>query len=197
MPRRTAREAALTRESIVVAARAAFAGRGYAGASTAAIARAAGVTEGALFHHFPTKARLFLEVFEALEAELDAYVRQASRDGSPLDAFLSGTRASMEFGRRPDYQRIVLLDGPPVLGDAEWRKVDAGLGLKTVARGLRNIAGFDRLSAEAARPLSVLVMGAINEAIFAMARGEDGVDIDGCLAALARMLSPLVRNDSP
>lgn len=194
MPRRTAGDAARTREAIVAAARAAFADRGYAGSSTAAIARGAGVTEGALFHHFPTKTELFRDVFEALESELDDHVRGASREGTPLDAFLAGTRASMEFGRRPDYQRIVLLDGPLVLGDAEWRKVDAGLGLKTVARGLRNIAGFDRLSAEAARPLSVLVMGAINEAIFAMARGEDGVDIDGCLAALAGMLSPLAQD---
>lgn len=190
MPRRSASDAALTREAIVAAARAAFAADGYGGASTARIARDAGVSEGAVFHHFPNKAALFREVFVALEAELDAHVRTASRDGAPMDAFLAGCRASMQFGARPDYQRVVLVDGPTVLGDAEWRKVDAQLGLATVARGLRNLAGRDNLSAAAARPLSVLVMGAINEVIFALARKEDGVEIEACLDALARMLSP-------
>lgn len=190
MPRRSATDAARTREGIAAAARAAFAMDGYSGASTARIARDAGVSEGALFHHFPTKAALFREVFVALEGELDAHVRAASRDGPPMDAFLAGCRASMQFGARPDYQRVVLVDGPTVLGDAEWRKVDAQIGLATVARGLRNLAGRDNLSAEAARPLSVLVMGAVNEVIFALARKEEGVEIEACLDALARMLSP-------
>ncbi|MDP2260805.1 MAG: TetR/AcrR family transcriptional regulator [Caulobacter sp.] len=190
MPRRSATDAARTREAIAAAARAAFAVDGYAGASTARIARDAGVSEGALFHHFRTKAALFREVFVTLEGELDAHVRAASRDGAPIDAFLAGCRASMQFGTRPDYQRVVLVDGPTVLGDAEWRKVDAQLGLATVARGLRNLAGRDNLSAEAARPLSVLVMGALNEVIFALARKEEGVEIEACLDALARMLSP-------
>ncbi len=199
MPRRSASDAALTREAIAAAARAAFAADGYAAASTARIARDAGVSEGALFHHFPTKAALFREVFVALESELDAHVRAVSRDGAPLDAFLAGCRASMQFGARPDYQRIVLVDGPTVLGDAEWRKVDAQLGLATVARGLRNLAGRDNLSAESARPLSVLVMGAINEVIFALARKEQGVEIEACLEALARMLSPWMdgQGDTP
>lgn len=190
MPRRSATDAARTREGIAAAARAAFAMDGYSGASTARIARDAGVSEGALFHHFPTKAALFREVFVALEGELDAHVRAASRDGAPMDAFLAGCRASVQFGARPDYQRVVLVDGPTVLGDAEWRKVDAQIGLATVARGLRNLAGRDNLSAEAARPLSVLVMGAVNEVIFALARKEEGVEIEACLDALARMLSP-------
>lgn len=190
MPRRSATDAARTREGITAAARAAFAMDGYSGASTARIARDAGVSEGALFHHFPTKAALFPEVFVALEGELDAHVRAASRDGAPMDAFLAGCRASVQFGARPDYQRVVLVDGPTVLGDAEWRKVDAQIGLATVARGLRNLAGRDNLSAEAARPLSVLVMGAVNEVIFALARKEEGVEIEACLDALARMLSP-------
>lgn len=190
MPRRSVTDAARTREAIAAAARAAFAVDGYAGASTARIARDAGVSEGALFHHFQTKAALFREVFVALEGELDAHVRAASRDGAPIDAFLAGCRASMQFGARPDYQRVVLVDGPTVLGDAEWRKVDAQMGLATVARGLRNLAGRDRLSAEAARPLSVLVMGAVNEVIFALARKEEGVEIEACLDTLARMLSP-------
>ncbi len=190
MPRRSVTDAALTREAIAAAARAAFAADGYAGASTARIARDAGVSEGALFHHFQTKAGLFREVFVALEDELNAYVRAASRDGAPMEAFLSGCRAAMTFGARTDYQRVVLIDGPTVLGDAEWRKVDAQIGLATLTNGLRNLAGRDRLSLEAARPLSVLVMGALNEMIFALARKEEGVELEACLETLARMLSP-------
>lgn len=190
MPRRSATDAARTREAIVSAARGAFTKDGYAGASTARIARDAGVSEGALFHHYQTKAALFREVFVAIEDELNAFVRAASRDGTPMEAFLAGCRAAMVFGARTDYQRVVLIDGPTVLGDAEWRRVDAQIGLATLINGLRNLAGRENLSAADARPLSVLVMGALNEVIFALARREEGVELEACLQTLARMLSP-------
>lgn len=192
MPRRSAEDAARTRDAVLAAARAVFTERGFAGASTAAIARAAGVTEGALFHHFATKALLFREVFVALEDELNRHAQAASREGEPMAAFLGGCRASLEFCRRPDFQRIVMLEGPIVLGDADWRAVDSGLGLGTVVRGLRNIAGHQRLSSAAAKPLALLAFGALNELIFALARNEPDVDVDVCMAHFERMVRGLL-----
>src|SRR3990167_7348512 len=181
MPRRTAQDAALTREAVLGAARAAFTERGFSGASTAVIARAAGVTEGALFHHSPSRAQLFRELFVALEDGLNRHAQAASREGEPMAAFLAGCRASLDYCRRPDFRRIVMLEGPIVLGDAQWREVDSGMGLNTVVRGLRNIAGYDRLSRVTAKPLAVLVFGALNELIFALSRDEPDIDIDVCM----------------
>lgn len=192
MPRRTAQNAARTREAVLAAAKVAFTERGYAGASTAAIARGAGVTEGALFHHFASKALLFREVFVALEDDLNRHAQAASREGEPMAAFLAGCRASLDYCRRPDFRRIVMLEGPIVLGDARWREVDSGMGLNTVVRGLRNIAGHDRLGRDAAKPLAVLVFGALNELIFALSRGEPDIDIDVCMDHLERMLRVLL-----
>lgn len=192
MPRSSADRAAITRIRILEAARAAFADQGFAAASTAGIARRAGVTEGALYYHFKGKKALFREVFIALEKELDAQARAASRQGEPMAAFMAGARAALAFCVRPDFKRIVMLDGPTVLGEAEWRGIDAGLGLDTVVRGLRNIAGPERLSGARARPLAVLVIGAMNEVIFAAAREEPGVDPEACLADLERMIRALL-----
>lgn len=192
MPRRTAQDAARTREAVLAAAKIAFTERGYAGASTAVIARGAGVTEGALFHHFASKALLFREVFVALEDELNRHAQAASREGEPMAAFLAGCRASLEFCRRPDFRRIVMIDGPIVLGDAGWREVDSRMGLNTVVRGLRNIAGYDRLSLIEAKPLAVLVFGALNETIFALSRDEPDVDVEVCLYHLERMIRALL-----
>lgn len=192
MPRRTARDAALTREAVLAAARTAFTERGFSGASTAAIARAAAVTEGALFHHFASKTLLFREVFVTLEDELNRHAQAASRQGEPMAAFLAGCRAALDYCRRPAFKRIVMLEGPIVLGDAQWREVDSGMGLNTVVRGLRNIAGHDRLSRAEARPLAVLIFGALNEATFALARDEPDIDINVCMTHLERMLRALL-----
>ena len=193
MVKRSAETAARTREAIIAAARAAFTERGYAGASTADIARRAGVSEGALFHHFPAKLGLFEAVFVEVEGELNAYAKALSRDGPPLEGFLAGCRATMEFGQRPDFQRIVLVEAPSLLGGSDWRRIDASKAITTVVRGLRHLAGPENLSQDAARQLAVLVLGAINESIFALARGEEGIDIDSSLAMLGQMLSPWVR----
>ncbi|MFZ5670923.1 MAG: TetR family transcriptional regulator [Pseudomonadota bacterium] len=192
MPRRSADQAAITRKRILQAARAAFAELGFAGAATTAIARRAGVTEGALYYHFRNKRDLFRQVFLALEAELAAHARAAARAGEPMAAFLAGARAALDLCVRPDFKRIVMIEGPTVLGDAGWRGPDAGVGLDAVARGLRGIAGSDRLSMARARGLAVLVMGAMNQVIIAVAREEPDVEADASLRDLERMIRALL-----
>ena len=76
MARRTAEAAAQTRADIVSAARALFAQSGYAATTTAEVAARAGVTIGAVFHHFKGKADLFAAVFDELDREMDAYARE-------------------------------------------------------------------------------------------------------------------------
>lgn len=191
MARKTAQQAGETRAAILASARASFTADGFAGASTARMAADAGVTEGALFHHFRTKRDLFLAVFTELEAELDAAARAASRRGTPLQRFVEGCRAYLNFVARDDYARIALIEAPSVLGHQTWHEVDSGLGLKTVLRGVENLIETGAISQQPARPLAVVFYGALNEAAFAVARREPGVSVDAMINVLERVLKGL------
>lgn len=194
--RRTAEHAAQTRADILTAARAAFSQEGYAGTSAEEICRGANVSRGALYHHFGGKRGVFLAVFELLETELDEHARSAvasslGRTVDPLDALLIGCRAYLEFATREDYRRIAMVEGRAVLGDAMWHELDASLGLTTIESAITGLQGLGVLRPVPARPLAVLVLGALNEAGFALARGESRVDEQALLATVRDLLEGL------
>ena len=192
MPRRSAAAAADTRAALISAGRKLFGERGFAGASTGEISAAAGVTEGALFHHFGGKKDLFSAVFEQLEAELVATAEGAAlaaRRGDPLDAFLAGCRVYLDFAEQPAFSRIVMIDGPAVLGVEGWRERDSVLGLATMARGIDALMKAGAIKRQPVKPLAVLIFGAINEVGLALARGEPGVSSRQCLAALRCLMT--------
>lgn len=191
MPRRTAEEAAATRAAVLAAARSHFTDNGYAEASTTEIAEAAGVTRGALYHHFADKQDLFREVFVDLEHELDRTVRAAAiAEREPRAAFIAGCRAWLDFSTRTDYQRIALADAPAVLGIAEWHAIDAGIGLRSVQLGLDALAAAGVI--ERSSPgLAVLLFGALTEAGLAAARNGDSPDADVLMAEFVYLLDRL------
>jgi AcrR family transcriptional regulator len=173
--RRTADEAGRTRRDIVRAARALFTERGFAGTSTTAVAAAAGVTRGALYHHFADKAALFREVFVELDRELDDTVRRAAlAEATALDAFAAGCRALLDFVVRPDYHQIAVVDAPSVLGAETWHAIDAGMGLASVELGLKAIDQEGGLRVPATPALAVAVYGALTEAGIVLSRGGPG-----------------------
>src|SRR5690606_8160720 len=112
-----------------------FAERGYAGTATEEIVADAGITRGALYYHFADKADLFRAVFEELAAEvvarIDAAAAAARGGGASLRA---GCHAWLDACLDPAVQRIVLLDGPSVLGWEEWRRIDARYGSRSLRR---------------------------------------------------------------
>jgi AcrR family transcriptional regulator len=194
MPRRSAADAAVTRSDILAAGREYFTTKGYAGAAARDIAAAAGVTVGALFHHFGSKAGLFRAVFEQLVGELnDAAMAafKATQSDDPLDAIIAGMAVALGFAKKPDFHRIVTVDGPVVLGADEWRAIDSRMGFQTVAGGVRMLKASGQIEDMPTRPLAVLLMGAMNNAGFALARGEEGVDIDGLLSGFRRLVKGL------
>lgn len=175
---RQAARSASTRGKLVKAARALFARRGYAAVSTEEIVRRAGVTRGALYHQFPTKEDLFLAVYEDVERDLTLRVAGLLGNlASPFAAMRAGIRAFLEACRTPEVQRIVLIDGPAVLGWERWREVAErnGLGLiESAVRGAIEAGEIERLAVE---PLAHLLMGALDEAALLVVRDPDATEV--------------------
>src|SRR5215212_7250984 len=131
-----------TRDALVRAGCELFAERGYAAVGTEEIVARAGVTRGALYHHFVDKRDLFRAVHEQLEQALVADI--GARIGGiedPWKLMETGVRAFLDACTDPAVMRIALLDAPAVLGWAEWREIDAGYGLGLVSFGLQNAMG--------------------------------------------------------
>lgn len=180
--------AAAEDQRVLDAARSVFAKAGFEGADLAVIAEMAGMTEEALTGLYLDRKALFTAVLVGLEKAFDAHCRSASSGliEEPMELFLAGCRAALEFGGRRDFARIVMIEGPGVLGEAEWERIDHGLGLPTIRQGLRNLA--PNAGEAAVRPMAVMIMGALNELILALARGEQGVSVDDSLGVLERLL---------
>ncbi len=196
MAKRTAGDAAKTRADILMQAKRLFADQGYAGTSAREISAAAGVTVGAMFHHFDSKLGLFQQVFEDLELAMDAQAKAASKPGQGLDTletFLAGVRISLDFAEQRDFHRIVFVEAPAVFGEDKWREVDARLGLKTVMAGARALMAAGLIAEQPVKPIAILLMGAMNAAGFALARGEEGVDKDALVDALRLLIAGPVK----
>jgi AcrR family transcriptional regulator len=120
---RRAQYSASTKRALVEQARELFTEHGYAAASLDAIVAAADVTKGALYHHFSGKQALFEAVFERVEAEAARTIQAALHDqGDPWEKAMAGLRAFLEVVRQPAYRRIVIMEGPAVLGYARFRE---------------------------------------------------------------------------
>src|ERR671930_362511 len=183
------------RAALIAAARPLFAARGFAGVGTEEIVRAAGVTRGALYHQFADKRELFAAVFEELEGELaqrTGAAAVASGTDDPLVALRLGSDAWLEACTEPEVQRIVLLDGPAVLGSARARDIGMRYGLGLVEAALQAAIEAGRLAPQPVRPLAHVLIGAVDEAALYVAtaadpkaaRAEVGAVLDRLLGAL-------------
>ena len=115
-----------TRAKLIAAARKAFGERGYAEASMDDFTAEAGLTRGALYHHFGDKKGLFEAVVHEMDAEMAARLKTIS-DAAPTrwDGFVEENVGYVKMALEPEVQRIVLLDGPAVLGDPSvWPRAD-------------------------------------------------------------------------
>jgi AcrR family transcriptional regulator len=182
-----------TRSALIAAARKLFAERGYAAVGTEEIVRDAGVTRGALYHHFGDKRDLFRAVYEQVESE----VTQRIAGGVPTDAGVvemmrAGQEMFLDACLDPEIQTITLLDAPAVLGWEEWREIGARYGLGLIEGLLRAGIESGELRKQPVRPLAHALMGALDEMAMLVARADDpaearseaGEALDGILEAL-------------
>ncbi len=185
-----------TRTALIAAARPLFAERGYAGVGTEEIARAAGVTRGALYHHFDGKLELFGAVYEQIEIELAERIATGALGGdvtSPLAAMRAGAEMFLLASTEPETQRIVLLDGPSVLGWDRWREFAGEHGLGLIEATLAAAIEAGEIESQPVRPLAHVLMGALDEAAMLVARADDAeqmrAEVGGTLGALLDGLS--------
>jgi AcrR family transcriptional regulator len=185
-----------TRAALIAAARPLFAKRGYAGVGTEEIARAAGVTRGALYHHFDGKRELFEAVYERIEVELAERIAAGALEAnasSPLAAMKAGAEMFLLASTEPETQQIVLLDGPSVLGWDRWREIAGEHGLGLIEATLQAAIEAGQVDSQPVRPLAHVLMGALDEAAMLVARADDAermrAEVGRTLAALLDGLS--------
>ena len=192
-----AEQADATRSALSAAARQLFTERGYAATSTSEIVERAGVTRGALYHHFAAKDELFRAVFEQLEGEVTRRVaEEALTSADPLEQLRRGTRAYLDACIDPAVQRVVLLDGPSVLGWETWQQIEQRYGYGLVVAGVEAAVGAGLISAQPVEPLAHVLFGALTEAGMVVARADEPrtarVDME---AAMDRLLEGLRASD--
>ncbi len=160
------------------AARELFAAEGYSGVSTEALVRRAGVTRGALYHHFADKRDLFRALVEELEGELGEFVLGVAREaheksGDAGEAFVAGFDAFLDACARPEFGRVLFVDGPSALGWEEWHEIDARYALAQTEAGLGALIEAGRMEDRSVGPLARLLHGASIEAALYAAAAED------------------------
>jgi AcrR family transcriptional regulator len=165
-----------TRGRLIATARRLFAEQGFAATSTEQILSETAVSRGALYHHFPSKTDLFQATFEQVEDELTADVLQvavASGETDPMRILQLGFGEFLDQCLNPEVQRIVMLDGPTVLGWDLWHELDERYAFGTIKAVLTVAADTGRIEPPSVEPLTHLLLGAIMQAGMVVARSDD------------------------
>jgi AcrR family transcriptional regulator len=180
-----------TRNALVAAARRLFVERGYHATSTEQIVALAGVgTRGALYHHFADKRALFVAVFEAVEEDLVAAAGAAIHEAPPLEMLRNGLIGFLDASLTPEVQRILLIDGPAVLGWQEWRAIEARYGLGGIRGMLELAVANGSLPRQPVEVLAHLLLATTAEAALFIANADDPAAArDQAVDALDRLLS--------
>jgi AcrR family transcriptional regulator len=175
--RRTqAERAAETREALIAAARPLFAAQGFVEVALETIVRAAGVTRGALYHHFADKTELFAAVFEQVEGEVATRMGEAiaaSNQTDPIEVMRLGADFWLDACSDPEVQRIVLVDAPAVLGWTRWTEIGDRYNTGMVRALLTNAVETGRIPPQPIEATVLTILGAMREATLYVARAED------------------------
>ncbi|WP_182379861.1 TetR/AcrR family transcriptional regulator [Nocardioides sp. WS12] len=167
---------ASTKRALVDVAENLFAEKGYAGTSLDAIVSGARVTKGALYHHFSGKQALFESVFERVEQESAKRIQKALRsERDPWLKALLGLRSFLEVVQEGTYRRIVIQDGPAVLGYERYREQEERSTFANIVEILRATldAGKWELDEEMVQTFARIFFGAMSSAGETVATATD------------------------
>lgn len=184
---------AATRGRLIDAGRHLFGSKGFDGVSQAELVRAAGVTRGALYHHFDGKEGLFAAVYQELQQEITArIVSAAEREPGPWQELEAGCMAFLRACLDTEVQRIVLRDAPRVLGWDHWREVDVASGLVVLQDGVNAAIAASDMHALPPTAVARGLLGAMNELGVWLTHSPDpDAALGEAEVALSRMLDGL------
>jgi AcrR family transcriptional regulator len=190
--RRTqAERSATTRSALVDAARHLFATKGYTRANREEIVAAAGVTRGALQHHFGDKESLFLAVYESVEQDVVEQVAKAAMKAGddPLDHLRAGCHAYLDAVMDPAVRRICAIDGPAVLAAETRQQITDRYALGVVREALETAVEKGRIDRAPVDALARVLLAGITEAALYVATSSD---LPGARADAGRTLDLLL-----
>lgn len=163
-----------TRRDLLAIATRLFVAHGYQGTSIEAVLREAGISRGALYHHFAGKEALFEAVLDQVEADIAQRVAKAgggTRD--PVEALRAGCHAWLRLARDPTVRRIALVDAPSVVGWEKWRAMDERYAFGLLKGALANAAAAGRVRPELVDVLAHMLLAALAEVALVIARAKD------------------------
>lgn len=184
-----------TRAKLIRAARKAFATKGYAAASMDDLTAEVGLTRGALYHNFGGKQGLLQAVVDQIDAEMVVRLIAAQQQApSPWEGLLAEGVAYIEMALEPEVQRIMLLDGPAVLGDpSQWANQNACL-LRT-AQTLQMLIDEGTVKPVDAEASARLINGAaLNAALWIAAADEPRAVLPKAVEAFRQLAAGLLRS---
>jgi len=190
MPRTNRERTEATRGALLAAARSLFVDKGYADTSTPEIVAAAGITRGALYHHFEDKRALFRAVLEEeARAVADEIERAAPATRSPRKALIAGSEAYLDAMTVAGRTRLLLVDGQAVLGASESLALDQAHAGRTLREGLAAALGPRIAPPLTVDALATLLSAAFDRAALAIDAGDDPAAIR---AAMVRLIERTV-----
>jgi AcrR family transcriptional regulator len=174
VPGKRAAQGQATRGQLIEVATGLFADRGYEGTSIEAVLTAAGVSRGALYHHFAGKEALFTAVLDALNERITVQLTEIiGATADPAEAVRTAALAWIDLAGDPVIQRIMLVDAPSVLGWEQWRAMDEGRTVGAMRAMLQAVADTGRLPGELVGPFAHMILAALDEAALVVARAPD------------------------
>ncbi len=162
-----------TRLALVTAARGLFGERGYAATSIEEVAARAGVTKGAVYHHFGGKANLFQEVYEEVMREVSDQVVSVFLEPDHWTALAAGCQLMIDAQLDPAVRRIALHDARSVLSYDVLHMIESRYGAVGIRGALRKAMHGGVIERQPLRPLALLLSGALSAACFYVADAED------------------------
>ena len=175
-PSLRAEQVAQTRAALVRAGRRLFGENGFKATSVEDLARAARVTTGALYHHFPTKSDVFEAVFEHAHTELMTAATQAAHGAADsIDELARGIDAFLDGVLQADMQRILLIDGPAVLGLARYTELDERYAFAVISEALRWASAAGTVRVDDPDTVTRLLLGALTRGALLIANSDDPV----------------------
>lgn len=195
--RRRAEMVEETRARLIRAARTAFAAKGYAAASMDDLTAEAGLTRGALYHNFGDKKGLLQAVIDQIDAEMLARMRAAhGQADTAWDRFLNEGVAYIEMSLEPEIQRIMLLDGPAVLGDpSQWPNQTTCL--RTTTQAIQRLIDDGTVKPVDAEAAARLINGAaLNAALWIAAADDPHAVLEKAVEAFRQLAAGLLRAEA-